>query len=630
MASKQFNSVDGYSVGSVATIVVDANSNISGNAITATANVTSPRFISNVATGTAPFVVNSTTQVANLNVATAGTAGSATTAGTVTTAAQPNITSVGTLTSLNVSGNANAGNIGATNFVGSGASLTNLNASNLASGTVPSARLSGSYSISVTGSAGTAGTVTTAAQPNITSVGTLTGLTVSGAAGQVVTSTDAGGSISMGLTSGSSSSPYLDFNTSATPVDFNVRIQASGNTASIGSGTLSIQAANTNVSSALNVSGVITGNGSGLSAIAGANVTGTVSSATTATTAGTVTTAAQPNITSVGTLTSLTVSGNANAGNVGATNFVGSGASLTNLNASNLASGTVPSARLSGSYAISVTSATSATTATKTEATVAGTNSAELVRGNMADNDQFRILVGGTSTNQGYAEIATADDGTEPIYVRQYTGVFSSLARSATLLDATGNTSFPGVVSANGLSVRSNIAYVSPNGANTINSTMLNGGTLAWSGNAGQLFSITDSMTGNIFTVNDVSGIPLISVDSGGNIQFAVSGGFVNYGVTTGITAAGSTQATATSLTRPINVVSTVSSNTGVILPTVPAGARVIVMNTSGTALNVYPPSGAAINSAAANAAYSMPAGTRLEFISVSATQWYTMNATYG
>jgi hypothetical protein len=67
-----------------------------------------------------------------------------------------------------------------------------------------------------------------------------------------------------------------------------------------------------------------------------------------------------------------------------------------------------------------------------------------------------------------------------------------------------------------------------------------------------------------------------------------------------------------------------------VILPTVPAGARIIVMNTSGTALNVYPPSGAVINSAATNAAYSMPAGTRLEFISVSTTQWYTMNATYG
>jgi len=52
----------------------------------------------------------------------------------------------------------------------------------------------------------------------------------------------------------------------------------------------------------------ITGN------IAAANVVGTVASATTATTAGTVTTAAQPNITSVGTLSSVTVSGNAIVG----------------------------------------------------------------------------------------------------------------------------------------------------------------------------------------------------------------------------------------------------------------------------------------------------------------------------
>jgi hypothetical protein len=52
----------------------------------------------------------------------------------------------------------------------------------------------------------------------------------------------------------------------------------------------------------LTVSGTITGNLSG--------------SATTATTAGTVTTAAQPNITSVGTLTSLTINGNATLGTV--------------------------------------------------------------------------------------------------------------------------------------------------------------------------------------------------------------------------------------------------------------------------------------------------------------------------
>lgn len=104
--------------------------------------VTASTLVSNVATGTAPLTVTSTTQVANLNVATAGTAG------TVTTAAQPNITSVGTLSSLAVTGNITSGNVYAN------------------SGTIGASLLTG--------------TLTTAAQPNITSVGTLTSLTVTG------------------------------------------------------------------------------------------------------------------------------------------------------------------------------------------------------------------------------------------------------------------------------------------------------------------------------------------------------------------------------------------------------------------------------------------------------------------
>ncbi len=63
-------------------------------------------------------------------------------------------------------------------------------------------------------------------------------------------------------------------------------------------------------------------------------------------------------------------------------------------------------------------------------------------------NDYARIKAGGTGNNAGYLEIATADDGSEPIYLRQYTGIFSSLARTATLLDGSGNTTFPGVVTA--------------------------------------------------------------------------------------------------------------------------------------------------------------------------------------
>lgn len=175
------------------------------------------------------------------------------TAATVTTAAQPNITSVGTLTSLTVSSNISAssmtvsGNITASNFIGT---------------------ISGNIANAVY--ATTAGTVTTNAQSNITSVGTLTSLTVSG-----------------------------------------------------------------NISGG-NVTGTHYGSGAGLTSIPGGNVSGTVANATyatsagSATTAGTVTTAAQSSITSVGTLTSLNVTGNiTSSANISGSYILGNGSQLT-------------------------------------------------------------------------------------------------------------------------------------------------------------------------------------------------------------------------------------------------------------------------------------------------------------
>jgi hypothetical protein len=94
--------------------------------------------------------------------------------------------------------------------------------------------------------------------------------------------------------------------------------------------------------------GYFIGNGSQLSSITGANVTGQVSNALVATlavVAGTVSANAQPNITSVGTLTSLNVTGNvaggnlttagqvSAVGNVTGNYFLGNGSQLTGINA---------------------------------------------------------------------------------------------------------------------------------------------------------------------------------------------------------------------------------------------------------------------------------------------------------
>jgi hypothetical protein len=154
-----------------------------------------------------------------------------------------------------------------------------------------------------------------------------------------------------------------------------------------------------------------------------------------------------------GTLT-MNVSGTGLSGSQTFTANQSSAATFTvtsNATNANTAS-TIVARDASGNFTAGTITASLSGSATSVVATVTGTNSTELVRGNMADNDQFRILVGGTGSNSGFAEIATADDGTEPIYVRQYSGTFTSVVRTATLLDGSGNTSFPGSITGSSFS----------------------------------------------------------------------------------------------------------------------------------------------------------------------------------
>ena len=72
------------------------------------------------------------------------------------------------------------------------------------------------------------------------------------------------------------------------------------------------------------------------------------------------------------------------------------------------------------------------------------------IQGTVGDNDAWRIKGGATASNHGYLEIATADDGSEPIYVRQYTGTFSTIKRTLTLLDTNGFAHFPSYINIGG------------------------------------------------------------------------------------------------------------------------------------------------------------------------------------
>jgi hypothetical protein len=58
------------------------------------------------------------------------------------------------------------------------------------------------------------------------------------------------------------------------------------------------------------------------------------------------------------------------------------------------------------------------------------------------------------------------------------------------------------------------------------------GGALSFEGSSGQLLSVSNNLTGTIFGINNISGVPIIEVDSNGTISLAESGGNVGLGST--------------------------------------------------------------------------------------------------
>jgi len=166
------------------------------------------------------------------------------------------------------------------------------------------------------------------------------------------------------------------------------------------------------VSAAGNIAGsYFIGNGSLLTNITGANVTGTVAnatyavsagSATSATTAATVTTAAQANITSVGTLTSLSVTGTATLGNV---NTGGTISATSNITAGNVLGGANVNATTHTGTTVSVTGTVTAGSLTVATGNITAGNL--IISGSIQDSAQLDI-----QTTAGNANIVLTPNGT--------------------------------------------------------------------------------------------------------------------------------------------------------------------------------------------------------------------------
>jgi hypothetical protein len=449
--------------------------------------------------------------------------------GNIVTQAQPNITSVGTLVSLSVTGSANLGNVAnlrlsggeanyvltynadnsvawaptqfkktvaggtntqvqfnddtdfggdvgltydktirlltAQNYAGNGALLTSLNASNI---TGQSAN------------ALVAGTVYTNAQPNITSVGVLASLSTTGNAN------------------------VANLNASANFTAENGTITANfsvGNISSLGNFTAN----------------VYSGNANGLSNIPGANVTGYAPLANYSTFAGTVTTNSQPNITSVGTLASLTSTGNVVGSNVntgGLITAVGNirGANL-NATADISAVGNITGGNINTAGQVSATGNISGGNLTMTGVAT--------ITGNV---NTANITATGLISATGNAKVGNV----ETVLITATGNI------NGANLNSTGNVSALGNIGGNNITASNNITVAA--NANVGNISATGTGAVAGNFSAGNIATAgTLTVTGNVNTSNISATGNITAANIIGNVRGNFAGNISVVGTDTGI-----------------------------------------------------------------------------------------------
>lgn len=94
--------------------------------------------------------------------------------------------------------------------------------------------------------------------------------------------------------------------------------------------------------------------------------------------------------------------------------------------------------------------------------------------------------------------------------------------------------------------------------------------------------------------------------------------------VKTSVSAAGTTQGTATSLTTADSEVTTVAAGSGVVLSgSATAGDTQTVFNAGANPLRVYPPSGQQINSLPSDQHMTLATNTGVLLKKVSSTRWF-------
>ena len=96
----------------------------------------------------------------------------------------------------------------------------------------------------------------------------------------------------------------------------------------------------------------------------------------------------------------------------------------------------------------------------------------------------------------------------------------------------------------------------------------------------------------------------------------------INGDVASGLTAAGSAQGSALTLSAGVNVIETAAASTGVILTDGQISDEYDILNLGANSVTVYPPSGGRINAIATNGGFTLATNTACKVKKFSATRW--------